>query len=46
MEKFGMEQEGLLKEQVLKDGNYEDLFYYGIINPHEEWFKKLLYNGA
>ena len=24
-----------LKEQVLKDGKYEDLFYFGIINPHE-----------
>ena len=35
MEKIGMEQEGLLKDQVIKDGKYEDLFYFGIINPHE-----------
>lgn len=30
-----MKQEGLLKDQVIKDGKYEDLFYYGIINPEE-----------
>ena len=26
---------GLLKDHVIKDGDYEDLFYFGIINPHE-----------
>lgn len=35
MEKIGMEQEGLLKDHVIKDGKYEDLFYYGIINSQE-----------
>ncbi|MFO1443880.1 GNAT family N-acetyltransferase [Bacillus sp. Bva_UNVM-123] len=35
MEKIGMVQEGLLKDQVVKDGKYEDLIYFGIINPHE-----------
>lgn len=35
MKKIGMKQEGLLKDQVIKDGKYEDLFYYGIINPEE-----------
>lgn len=34
MEKVGMDQEGLLKDQVIKDGHYEDLHYYGIINPY------------
>ena len=33
MEKIGMKQEGLLKDQVVKDGKYEDLYYFGIINP-------------
>lgn len=32
MEKIGMVEEGLLKEHVLKDGKYEDLYMYGIIN--------------
>lgn len=32
MEKVGMEQEGILKDQVIKDGKYEDLVYFGIIN--------------
>ena len=35
MKKIGMEQEGLLKDQIIKDGKYEDLFYFGIINPKE-----------
>ena len=32
MEKIGMQQEGLLKDQVIKDEKYEDLYYFGIIN--------------
>lgn len=36
MKKIGMKQEGLLREQVKKDGKYEDLFYFGIINPQED----------
>lgn len=35
MDKIGMKQEGLLKDHVIKDGKYEDLFYFGIINPYE-----------
>lgn len=35
MQKVGMVQEGLLKDQVVKDGRYEDLFYYGLINPYD-----------
>ncbi|MCM3617676.1 GNAT family N-acetyltransferase [Sutcliffiella horikoshii] len=35
MQKVGMVQEGLLKDQVVKDGKYEDLIYYGIINPYD-----------
>ena len=31
-EKIGMEKEGVLKEHIVKDGNYEDLVYFGIIN--------------
>lgn len=41
MEKIGMKQEGLLKDHVLKDGKYEDLFYYGIINPQEDFKEKI-----
>ncbi|WP_042360535.1 GNAT family N-acetyltransferase [Geomicrobium sp. JCM 19055] len=36
MQKIGMEQEGVLKDQVVKDGRYEDLIHYGIINPDQE----------
>ncbi|ATP40151.1 GNAT family N-acetyltransferase [Solibacillus sp. R5-41] len=32
MEKIGMEKEGVLKEHIIKDGKYENLVYYGIIN--------------
>lgn len=32
MEKIGMKQEGILKDHVIKDGKYEDIVYYGIIN--------------
>jgi len=32
MEKIGMKQEGILKDHIIKDGKYEDLVYYGIIN--------------
>ncbi|MFS0672738.1 GNAT family N-acetyltransferase [Ornithinibacillus sp. 179-J 7C1 HS] len=32
MEKLGMTKEGILKEHVIKDGQYMDLVYYGIIN--------------
>jgi len=32
MEKIGMNQEGILKDHVIKDGKYEDIVYYGIIN--------------
>lgn len=33
MEKIGMIQEGILKDHIVKDGQYEDLVYYGIIRP-------------
>lgn len=36
MEKIGMIQEGLLKDQIMKDGRYEDLIYFGLINPYED----------
>lgn len=32
MEKLGMEKEGVLKEHVKKEGQFEDLVYYGIIS--------------
>ncbi|MEC1180681.1 GNAT family N-acetyltransferase [Metasolibacillus meyeri] len=32
MEKIGMVREGVLKEHIVKDGKYEDLVHYGIIN--------------
>lgn len=32
MEKIGMKQEGILKDHIIKDGKYEDLVYYGLIN--------------
>jgi [ribosomal protein S5]-alanine N-acetyltransferase len=31
LRKIGMEQEGLLKEHIIKEGKYEDLVYYGIL---------------
>ncbi|WP_155590776.1 GNAT family N-acetyltransferase [Lysinibacillus cavernae] len=33
MEKCGMHYEGTLKQHVYKNGAYEDIVYYGIINP-------------
>jgi RimJ/RimL family protein N-acetyltransferase len=33
MEKVGMKKEGLLKDQVIKEGQFMDLVYYGMINP-------------
>jgi RimJ/RimL family protein N-acetyltransferase len=35
MEKIGMKQEGILKEHIIKDGKFEDLVYYGIINQND-----------
>jgi len=32
MEKIGMKKEGLLKDHIIKEGKYEDLVYYGIVN--------------
>ncbi|EDL66428.1 acetyltransferase, GNAT family protein [Bacillus sp. SG-1] len=32
LRKIGMENEGELKEHVLKEGRFEDLVYYGVIN--------------
>ncbi|OXS74988.1 GNAT family N-acetyltransferase [Lysinibacillus sp. KCTC 33748] len=32
MDKIGMKQEGILKDHIIKDGKYEDLVFYGIIN--------------
>jgi RimJ/RimL family protein N-acetyltransferase len=31
MEKIGMKHEGILKEHIIKEGKYEDLVYYGIL---------------
>lgn len=33
MEKIGMTHEGTQKEHILKEGRYEDLLLYGILNP-------------
>ncbi|ETT69624.1 acetyltransferase [Paenibacillus sp. FSL R7-277] len=33
MQKCGMSNEGTLKDQIHKNNSYEDLVYYGIINP-------------
>ncbi|HEY4600677.1 MAG TPA: GNAT family N-acetyltransferase [Cerasibacillus sp.] len=32
LQKIGMEKEGVLSEHVIKEGHFEDLVYYGIIN--------------
>ncbi|MGT2808728.1 N-acetyltransferase [Streptococcus iniae] len=32
MAKAGMSKEGYQKQQVLKDGNYEDVVHYGVLN--------------
>lgn len=34
MDKIGMKKEGILREHVIKDGKYQDLVYYGIINEN------------
>ena len=33
LQKLGMKEEGVLKDHVRKDNRYEDLVYYGIVNP-------------
>ncbi|TYS16687.1 GNAT family N-acetyltransferase [Rossellomorea vietnamensis] len=33
LKKIGMEKEGVLKEHIVKDDRYEDLVYYGVMNP-------------
>lgn len=33
MQKCGMTYEGTLKDQIHKINSYEDLVYYGIVNP-------------
>ena len=33
MQKLGMIREGIFMDHVKKDGRYEDLLYYGMINP-------------
>ncbi|MGD6856003.1 GNAT family N-acetyltransferase [Bacillus infantis] len=35
MEKLGMKEEGILVDHVLKEGRYESLVCYGLINPAE-----------
>jgi [ribosomal protein S5]-alanine N-acetyltransferase len=32
LEKVGMQKEGILKEHIMKEGKFEDLVHYGIIN--------------
>lgn len=34
LEKIGMKQEGVLVDHIIKDGRYEDLVFYGIINKN------------
>lgn len=34
MEKCGMQYEGTLKDHVFKNGTFEDIVFYGIINPY------------
>ncbi|SOC39885.1 GNAT family N-acetyltransferase [Ureibacillus acetophenoni] len=36
LEKLGMKQEGILIDHIIKDGRYESLVYYGIINPADK----------
>lgn len=36
MEKIGMKKEGILIDQVKKDGHFEDLVYYGIVKSKGE----------
>lgn len=33
LQKLGMEKEGVLKDHVIKENRYENLVYYGLINP-------------
>ena len=35
LEKMGMKKEGILIDHIKKEGKYEDLIYYGMINPEE-----------
>ncbi|MEI0737736.1 GNAT family protein, partial [Paenibacillus sp. JTLBN-2024] len=35
MEKLGMKYEGTLRQHVLKNGEYDDLVYYGLLK--DEW---------
>ncbi|GIN69538.1 hypothetical protein J14TS2_00130 [Bacillus sp. J14TS2] len=35
MQKVGMVQDSLLKDHLVKDDKYEDLIYYGLINPDD-----------
>jgi RimJ/RimL family protein N-acetyltransferase len=35
MEKVGMRREGLLQDDVMKDGRYITVELYGIVNPRE-----------
>ncbi|WPC10237.1 GNAT family N-acetyltransferase [Riemerella anatipestifer] len=35
MESCGMQFEGVLKQEVLKQGIYLDLYRYGILNSHK-----------
>src|SRR5271166_1018053 len=35
MEKIGMKPEGVLRDEVLKDGKYVTVLRYGILNPRE-----------
>lgn len=36
MQKCGMSYEGTLKDHIYKNNSYEDLVYYGILNPVKE----------
>lgn len=36
MQKCGMSYEGTLKDHIYKNDSYEDLVYYGILNPVKE----------
>jgi len=36
MQKAGMQQEGVLREHVQKDGVFHDLVQYGMVNPYKQ----------
>jgi ribosomal-protein-alanine N-acetyltransferase len=36
LEKIGMDREGVLRDEVMKDGRYISVELYGILNPSEE----------